>query len=111
MTENTTPRQAALWFASQGHQVFPLHSVTDDGSCTCGDPACENAGKHPYAPFAPNGFFIGIGGDPVMVRDLMLGFNRGMCEPPVSDKDIVNMVTNIAEREIAKHTWIKDAAE
>jgi hypothetical protein len=51
-----TPRQAALWFAARGYPVFPLHSITDNGACTCGSSACDSPGKHPYAPFAPNGF-------------------------------------------------------
>ena len=53
------------------------------------------------------GHFIGLGADPIMVRDMLLGWNRGMCEPPISDKEIVSAVTNIAGRELAKHTWLR----
>jgi hypothetical protein len=55
MPENITPRQAALWFAAQGHAVLPLHSINDAGACTCGRSDCPSPGKHPYAPLAPNG--------------------------------------------------------
>jgi hypothetical protein len=36
----------ALFYASFGWAVLPLHSV-DRGVCTCGDPNCRSAGKHP----------------------------------------------------------------
>jgi hypothetical protein len=49
------PRQAALWFARQGHAVLPLHSVTDDHQCTCGDAGCHSPGKHPVAALVPHG--------------------------------------------------------
>jgi bifunctional DNA primase/polymerase-like protein len=50
-----TPKQAALWFASQNFPVFPIHSVDDDGRCTCRQSDCHNEGKHPFAPLAPHG--------------------------------------------------------
>ena len=37
----------ALQYASQGWHIFPLHSINDDGSCTCGKAGCSDAGKHP----------------------------------------------------------------
>jgi hypothetical protein len=55
MLENITPRQAALWWASQGYPVLPLHSINEAGACTCGKSTCENQGKHPFWPIAPNG--------------------------------------------------------
>src|SRR5262245_25890007 len=55
MPQDITPRQAALWFASKGYPVLPLHSVTENGACTCGAPDCHSPGKHPYATLAPNG--------------------------------------------------------
>src|SRR5699024_10926571 len=36
----------ALGYARLGWRVFPLHSIVD-GKCTCGNPECRNAGKHP----------------------------------------------------------------
>src|SRR5262245_29672738 len=56
MSHFEEPRKAALWFASNGYPVFPVHSIVDGGRCTCGSSACENAGKHPYSPLAPHGF-------------------------------------------------------
>jgi hypothetical protein len=40
---------AALRYAAHGWPVFPLHSIRNDGRCTCSDPdECgTNAGKHP----------------------------------------------------------------
>ncbi len=54
--ERATPRSAlhsaAQWYAANfGWPVFPLHSVRDDGRCTCGEYPCgtdnRGAGKHP----------------------------------------------------------------
>src|SRR5438309_337664 len=36
----------ALTYARNGWRVFPLHSLQASG-CSCGQPACSNAGKHP----------------------------------------------------------------
>ena len=55
MAGNATPRQAALWFASKGYPILPLHSLTETGACTCGDAACSSPGKHPFAALAPHG--------------------------------------------------------
>jgi hypothetical protein len=55
MSDDTTPRQAALWFAGKDYAVLPLHSIAEHGACTCGNARCESPGKHPYALLAPNG--------------------------------------------------------
>lgn len=34
-------------YATLGWYVFPLHSVDDNLKCTCGNPTCSDAGKHP----------------------------------------------------------------
>ena len=39
-------RRAALRSAERDELVFPLHGIRD-GQCTCGNPYCESAGKHP----------------------------------------------------------------
>ncbi len=38
---------AALDYASKGFRVFPLHSVYDQGRCSCGKQDCGSPGKHP----------------------------------------------------------------
>lgn len=38
--------ETALAYAAQGLAVHPVHSMRA-GCCTCGDPACEHAAKHP----------------------------------------------------------------
>src|SRR5262245_15671644 len=56
MPQSVTPRQGALWFAAQGFPVLPLHSVTENGTCTCGNSNCPSVAKHPVADITPNGF-------------------------------------------------------
>jgi hypothetical protein len=55
MTDAPTSRQAAIALARLGLKVFPLHSINDDGACTCGKSECDSQGKHPFAPLAPHG--------------------------------------------------------
>ena len=38
--------EAALACAARGWSVFPVHSLCD-GACSCGNPKCGSAGKHP----------------------------------------------------------------
>ena len=38
---------AALAYATRGWHVFPCHTPTSDGQCSCGNSACTNQGKHP----------------------------------------------------------------
>ena len=48
-------RQAALRYAERGFRVLPLWwPVGPD--CACGNAACGNAGKHPYAQLVPRGW-------------------------------------------------------
>jgi putative DNA primase/helicase len=46
---------ALYWVNTFGWYIFPVHGITDDLQCTCGNPQCDHKGKHPYAPLAPNG--------------------------------------------------------
>ena len=39
--------EAAVMYANMGWMVFPLHSIDEQGKCTCGNPTCSDAGKHP----------------------------------------------------------------
>ena len=38
---------AALAYGATGIAVFPGHSITREGGCTCGEPNCGSPGKHP----------------------------------------------------------------
>ncbi len=43
--------RAALGYALRfKFAVFPVHSVSTGGLCTCGDPGCARRGKHPRTP-------------------------------------------------------------
>lgn len=41
------PLEWALAYATRGWLVFPVHGIRADGVCSCGDPDCDDAGKHP----------------------------------------------------------------
>jgi hypothetical protein len=51
----TETRNAALEYVKRGFYVFPLHSVDENGICTCGNENCNDAGKHPRKELAPKG--------------------------------------------------------
>lgn len=40
-------QDARLLIQTYEFSIFPVHGVTEDGSCTCGNAACEHKGKHP----------------------------------------------------------------
>jgi len=55
-TKTLTTLDIALHYATRwGWAVFPCHSITDDGFCTCGNPSCKSEGKHPVAALVPHG--------------------------------------------------------
>lgn len=37
----------AIALAEAGYSVFPIHAINEDGICTCLNPKCPNAAKHP----------------------------------------------------------------
>ncbi len=39
--------ESALEYISQGIPVFPLHTPTKNGGCSCSNPNCDDQGKHP----------------------------------------------------------------
>ncbi len=41
---------AALAYARRGWRIFPVHSIRDDGRCTCGSSTCDRQAKHPRNP-------------------------------------------------------------
>src|SRR5215211_72783 len=43
-------KEAALDYADQGWEVFPLHTPTANGGCSCGTACGKRAGKHPRTP-------------------------------------------------------------
>jgi len=45
----------AVYYAEKlGWAVIPVYWIEEDGKCSC-KKECSSPGKHPYAPFAPNG--------------------------------------------------------
>jgi hypothetical protein len=47
---------AALDYAVRGWAVVPCWWPLPDGSCACGDKACDNVGKHPLGKLAKHGY-------------------------------------------------------
>ncbi len=55
MIATETPNaRAALWYASRGWPVLPLHAISG-GRCTCGAADCASPGKHPRLPNGVHG--------------------------------------------------------
>ncbi|MCB0252549.1 MAG: bifunctional DNA primase/polymerase [Anaerolineae bacterium] len=54
----------ALRYAAMGWHVFPAHSITEKGFCSCGKPDCSRQGKHPRVNSGLNDATI----DPSMIR-------------------------------------------
>lgn len=46
----TDLRAAALSYAAHGWHVLPVWGMQPDGTCACGNPRCEQQGKHPITP-------------------------------------------------------------
>lgn len=47
-TQNNNDKMAAIArYLSYGWALVPLHHIRSDGCCSCGNPACRSAGKHP----------------------------------------------------------------
>lgn len=47
MTFKEEIHKAAKDYAARGWYVFPLHTILEDGECSCGKEGCGDAGKHP----------------------------------------------------------------
>lgn len=41
---------SALGYAERGWKVFPVHTPTENGGCSCATKDCESPGKHPRTP-------------------------------------------------------------
>lgn len=52
---NTTTLDYALHYASLGIPVLPLHYITIDDSCSCGEAKPCKKGKHPFGRLVPHG--------------------------------------------------------
>ena len=47
--------EAAVRYARTGWHVLPVWWPNADGTCACGDPNCDNVGKHPLSALVPHG--------------------------------------------------------
>jgi len=55
---------SATTYIDRGWRVFPLHSITASGQCTCRSPLCQQKGNHPIRP-------AGIRGATTRLRDIL----------------------------------------
>ena len=49
-TKRTPPLDSALLAGGRGWLTFPVHSVGEDGTCSCRNQDCAQTGKHPMTP-------------------------------------------------------------
>ena len=50
MDNLTSKMDTARAYAQRGWAVFPVYSIKEDGSCSCGNTSCRSPGKHPMTP-------------------------------------------------------------
>ena len=55
---------SAIAYIDRGWRVFPLHSITPYGQCTCHSSTCQQKGNHPIRP-------AGIQGATTRLRDIL----------------------------------------
>lgn len=79
----------AIRYAKTGWMVIPLHSAVD-GDCTCGDPGCRSAGKHPRTR---HGAKDGTTDIKTIRRwwKIWPDSNLGICTGPVSDLVVLDV--------------------
>lgn len=46
MKDNEVPQELELYLVREW-PIFPVHWLTEEGKCSCGDPECQRPGKHP----------------------------------------------------------------
>jgi hypothetical protein len=56
--------KSATTYIDRGWRVFPLHSISPVGQCTCHSPTCRQKGNHPIRP-------AGIRGATTRLRDVL----------------------------------------
>src|SRR5262245_81430 len=52
------------------------------------------------------GHLIAHGIDAEVARDLMLAWNESRCSPSLGERDVLQMLDNLCERELAKAKWL-----
>lgn len=46
---------AAFYACKLGYAIIPIHFITNEGKCSCGNEDCSSKGKHPIGKLVPNG--------------------------------------------------------
>ncbi len=92
---------AALGYVERGWHIFPVHGIGKDDQCTCGDPECPDAGKHPATQ---NGFNDATD-DAVQVREWFDGEERniGVRTGEVSGLTVIDI--DIGQGKKGAETW------
>jgi hypothetical protein len=77
---NNTKLHHALHYASLGIPVLPLHYITADGTCSCGEAKPCKKGKHPLGRLVPHGLTDATT-DEATIRQWFDGkpYNLGIC--------------------------------
>lgn len=94
---------AALAYAKQGWNIFPVHAINKNGICTCGNKACGDAGKHP----ASTGGVKDATNDPEQIRSWFKKghLNIGLRTGEASNVTVADI--DIAGNKKGADTWAK----
>ncbi|CAN5863546.1 hypothetical protein BH24CHL4_BH24CHL4_19550 [soil metagenome] len=63
----------ALDYAKRGWHVLPLHTIEEDGTCSCGKTDCQHPSKHPVGHLVPQGSKDATT-DPQIIQQWWAGF-------------------------------------
>lgn len=92
--------QSILQLASLGIRVYPVHSVSADGYCTCGKPDCDSIAKHPLTAHG----FHDASSDPEVIRR-WFNETQGLCNWGLRTGDGIGVV-DIDPRHGGDDSWL-----
>jgi DNA-binding phage protein len=100
---SATSLDAALRYVALGFHVFPCHTI-ESGICSCGNPTCSDAGKH---PLTDNGFYAATNDpDAVLVASLVCGLLT-LRSQFVRDVRARMEALGISQRELAEKSGVR----
>lgn len=96
---------AAMIYINLGWYVFPVHSVDEEGQCTCGTPDCANAGKHPATPHGFKDATLDLAQVKRLFKPRPVPFNIGIATGKRSGITVIDI--DMGPGKVGAETWAK----